>query len=136
MNPSPLPFVLAVSLALSACGPEEAACAVGNELYRTELFFGLDRAHAAPITDAEFQDFVDTVVTPRFKAGLTVLEARGQYRMDTGELVYEPSKLIVLLHDGSTAISGEINAIREEYKQRFQQEAVLRIDSLSCVAFD
>ena len=130
-------LVLALGLSLSACGgTPEAACLVGSEQFRTELFFGMNRENDVPVTDAEFDDFVDTAVTPRFRDGLTVYDADGQYLMDNGNLVHENSKIILLLHDGSAARSADINAIREEYKQRFHQESVLRIDSLSCVAFD
>jgi hypothetical protein len=131
-------LVLALGLSLSACGgvQQEAACLVGSEQFRTELFFGLSRENAEPITDAEFRSFIDTAVTPRFKDGLTTYDAYGQYLMDNGILIHENSKIILLLHDGSAARSADINAIREEYKQRFNQESVLRLDSSSCVAFD
>ncbi|OJH40348.1 DUF3574 domain-containing protein [Cystobacter ferrugineus] len=130
-------LVLALGLSLSACGGvPETACLVGSELFRTELFFGMNRENDVPVTDAEFDDFVDTVVTPRFRDGLTVYDADGQYLMNNGNLIHENSKILVLLHDGSAARSADINAIREEYKQRFHQESVLRIDSPSCVAFD
>jgi hypothetical protein len=139
---SPL-FALALGLFTSACGvpddsngPEGSACIVGAVQLRTELFFGLDRANAEPVTDAEFQSFVDTVITPLFREGLTTYDARGQYLMDTGELVHENSKVVMLIHDGSAARSADINSIREQYKQRFAQEAVLRIDSVPCIAFD
>jgi len=130
-------LVLALGLSLSACGGEqEASCLVGSEQFRTELFFGLSRENAEPITDAEFRSFIDTAVTPRFKDGLTTYDAYGQYLMENGILIHENSKIILLLHDGSAARSADINAIREEYKQRFNQESVLRLDSSSCVAFD
>ncbi|WNG37120.1 DUF3574 domain-containing protein [Archangium violaceum] len=129
-----LPLLLALGLTVTACGNEET-CAVGSELHRTELFFGLDRENAEPVSEAEWQDFVDTAVTPRFKDGLTMFDADGQYLMDNGNLVHENSKVIVLLHEGSPAHSRDIDAIREEYKQRFDQESVLRVDTMSCVAF-
>ena len=50
--------------------------------------------------------------------------------------MHEHSKVILLLHDGSSARFQEIDALSEEYKQRFQQESVLRVDSLSCVSFN
>ncbi|ADO69337.1 DUF3574 domain-containing protein [Stigmatella aurantiaca] len=130
-----LVLVLALGLSLSACGDEEAACEVGSEMQFTELFFGMDRENAEPVSEAEWQGFVDTIVTPRFRDGLTMFDADGQYMMDTGNLVHENSKVILLLHDGSAARSRDIDTIREEYKQQFQQESVLRIDSTSCVAF-
>jgi hypothetical protein len=129
-----LSLLLALGLATTACGDGDD-CAVGSEQSRTELFFGLDRENAAPISESEFQNFVDTSVTPRFKDGLTLFNANGQYLMDNGTLVHENSKVIVLLHDGSAAHSKDIDIIREEYKSRFNQESVLRIDSPSCVAF-
>ncbi|QRK06601.1 DUF3574 domain-containing protein [Archangium violaceum] len=129
-----LPLLLALGLTVTACGNEDA-CAVGSELHRTELFFGLDRENAEPVSEAEWQDFVDTSVTPRFKDGLTMFDADGQYQMDNGELIHENSKVIVLLHDGAPERSTDIDTIREEYKRRFDQESVLRVDTLSCVAF-
>ncbi|WP_224367993.1 DUF3574 domain-containing protein [Hyalangium versicolor] len=129
-----LPLLLTLGLATSACGDGED-CAVGTEQFRTELFFGLDRENDVPVSEADWQNFVDTSVTPRFKDGLTMFDANGQYLMDNGTLVHENSKVIVLLHDGSAAHSQDIDTIREEYKSRFHQEAVLRVDSTSCVAF-
>jgi hypothetical protein len=129
-----LPLLLTLGLLSAACGGQ--TCQSGQEQHRTDLFFGLDRENASPITETEFQDFVDTSVTPRFKDGLTILNANGQYLMDDGNLVHENSKVIVLLHDGSSAHSKDIDTIREEYKTRFNQESVLRVDSTSCVNFD
>jgi hypothetical protein len=128
------PFLLALALATASCGGG-AECPVGSVLHRTELFFGLDRESAPPVSEAEWQSFVDTAVTPRFREGLTMFEADGQYLMENGTLVHEDSKVIILLHDGSLARSMDIDAIRTEYKQQFDQESVLRIDSTSCVDF-
>jgi hypothetical protein len=128
-----LPGVMALGLLTSACGGD--SCDVGTEQHRTELFFGLDRQNAAPVSEAEWQNFVDTAVSTRFQSGLTMFDADGQYLMGDGTLIRENSKVIILLHDGSSTPSMNIDTIREEYKQRFNQEAVLRIDSVSCVAF-
>ncbi|WP_338080793.1 DUF3574 domain-containing protein [Corallococcus exiguus] len=108
---------------------------MGDPQYQTDLYFGRNRVGNEPVTEAEFQAFVDTVVTPRFLDGLTVYDANGQYRLESGELIHEQTKVIVLLHDGSAARSADIEAIREEYKSQFDQESVLRIDSLPCVSF-
>lgn len=132
-----LGLVLALGLSATACGDDDEgeSCAVGTSQHRTDLFFGRDRAGGVPVSEAEFQTFVDTVVTPRFKEGLTLYDANGQYQLEDGTLVRELSKIIVLLHDGSTARSADIDFIREEYKRQFDQEAVLRVDAPSCVAF-
>jgi hypothetical protein len=128
-----LALYMTLGLLTSGCGGE--SCEVGGELHRTELFFGLDRENAEPVSEAEWLSFVDTSVTPRFQAGLTMFDVDGQYLMGNGNLVRENSKVIILLHDGSSGPSTSIESIRDEYKQRFNQESVLRIDSVSCVAF-
>lgn len=128
-----LTLILTLGLLTSACGAD--SCDVGTEQYRTELYFGLDRANAEPVSEEEWKNFVDTKVTPRFTEGLTMFDAHGQYQMANGTVVKENSKVIVLLHQGDDATSKTIDTIREEYKAQFSQEAVLRIDSLSCVDF-
>ncbi|WP_438000525.1 DUF3574 domain-containing protein [Sorangium sp. So ce185] len=137
--------LLAVLLATAGCGSAaaedspppapEATCDTGAPMIRTELFFGMDRFDAPDVTQEEWQQFVDTVVTPRFRDGLTQFDVDGQYLATTEELIREDSRLIMLLHDGSQAASDSIEAIREEYKARFDQESVLRIDEPVCVDF-
>ncbi|WP_225413842.1 DUF3574 domain-containing protein [Stigmatella hybrida] len=130
-----LGVLLVLGLSLFACGDEAAACDVGSAMQLTELFFGRDRVNAAPVSEAEWQGFVDTSITPRFQDGLTMFDANGQYLMEDGTLVRENSKVIILLHDGGAASSRDIDTIRKEYKQQFSQESVLRIDSSACVSF-
>lgn len=102
---------------------------------RTELLFGLSRSGGPDITEQEFEEFIDTKVTPRFPDGLTVLSGNGQFKDSSGTIVEEGSKLLILLYPFSLASSKLVNAIRDDYKELFQQESVLRIDDLSCVSF-
>ncbi|WP_437319558.1 DUF3574 domain-containing protein [Sorangium sp. So ce385] len=137
--------LLAVLLATVGCGSAaaddgpppapEATCDSGAPMIRTELFFGMDRFDEPDVTQEQWQEFVDTVVTPRFRDGLTQFDVDGQYLATTEELIREDSRLILLLHDGGQAASDSIEAIREEYKARFDQESVLRIDEPVCVDF-
>jgi hypothetical protein len=96
--------------------------------------FGTARARGSPIGEDEWQSFVDSVVTPRFPDGLTVLDARGQWRGEGG-LTKEHSRILVIWHDRSPSRDADIEAIRSAYKERFDQESVPRIDSISCVSF-
>jgi hypothetical protein len=102
---------------------------------RTELYFGLSRAEGPNVTEAEFQAFVDEVVTPRFPDGLTLLNGAGQFRGSSGAVVKEPSKLLILFYPWNNARNRSVERIRTLYKQTFQQEAVLRVDDESCVSF-
>lgn len=102
---------------------------------RTELFFGLSRTGGPDVSEAEFQIFVDTKVTPRFPDGLTLLSGKGQFRSAAGSIVQEGSKLLILLYPFSAQSSEVIELIRNDYKVMFQQESVLRVDEPTCVSF-
>jgi Protein of unknown function (DUF3574) len=106
-----------------------------SEFARTELFFGLSRKNGPNITEEQFSAFVDTVVTPRFPDGLTLLSGQGQFRGSDCVIIKEGSKLLILLHGGTEEESNDVEDIRTEYKNQFQQESVLRTDSINCVGF-
>jgi hypothetical protein len=114
---------------------ENAECALpARAQVRHELVFGTARPHGSPIGEDEWQSFVDSVVTPRFPDGLTVLDARGQWR-GAGGLTKEHSRILVIWHDRLPSRDADIEAVRSAYKARFDQESVPRIDSVSCVSF-
>jgi hypothetical protein len=101
---------------------------------RHELVFGTARAHGVPLGEDEWQSFIDSVVTPRFPDGLTVLNASGQWR-GAGGVTKEQARILVIWHDRLPSRDADIEAIRSAYKERFDQQSVLRIDSVSCVSF-
>ncbi|WP_198683485.1 DUF3574 domain-containing protein [Peristeroidobacter agariperforans] len=102
---------------------------------RTELLFGLSRTGAPDVTELEFKQFIDSKVTPRFPEGLTLLSGNGQFKDAAGNIVKEGSKLLILLYPFSIPSSKLVDEIRHDYKERFRQESVLRIDDVSCVSF-
>ena len=98
------------------------------------LYFG----RATPdgvIGDEQWQQFLRDVVTPHFPAGLSVWPAAGQWRGEDGDIVREDAQVLTLLHQGDAAQVAAIDAIVDEYKRRFRQEAVLRVKQSVCVAF-
>ena len=91
---------------------------------------------AAPIGDAAWQDFMAASVTPRFPAGLTVLDAHGQWRRrGTGRMISEPSTVIVIATDRSAETLARLEAIRDEYRGRFRQESVGLVMTANCASF-
>ena len=103
---------------------------------RLELVFGLSRKGAEPVTEAEWQEFLDTEVTPRFPDGLTVLTGYGQWRGKDGKVAKEASRILLVWHVPDETTEARIIAIREAWKTRFNQESVLRADdATSCVSF-
>ena len=122
--------VLMVSLLLSGCSTTGS-----SRWARSEVFFGLSRPDGPMITNTEWQAFVNEVVTPKFPAGLTIVDSAGQWRNANGRIEQEPSKMLVLLHPQSPTIDAQIDEIRALYRQRFNQEAVMKVTSAAHVAF-
>ncbi|WGL91276.1 DUF3574 domain-containing protein [Serratia marcescens] len=134
--------VMAAALLLSGCvapGHQTTspapACRTGDPLVQTTLYFGLNRPAGPAITAAEWQTFVDSQVTPRFKDGLTVFDAKGQWLGHDGKLARENSKALLLNHAPGKESEANIEALRSGYKQQFAQDSVMRVDAPVCVAF-
>ena len=131
-------FFLVVSVGpMSVSAAADAlVCPAGTELFSEyRLFFGRSRGSVEVVSDAAWQTFLAKEVTPRFPDGLTVLDARGQWRNGIGRLVRERTKLVIILAkpgDGGIQLTNEIT---EAYKRAFWQESVLRAISAACVSF-
>jgi hypothetical protein len=109
------------------------ACEVGDTaLVRDVVYFGRNRPGGGIVTDAEWQTFLDQVVTPRFPAGLTVLSANGQWRGASGRVERERAEVLTVLHAGDAPARLAVAEVAAEYKRRFGQEAVLRERMTSC----
>ncbi len=113
------------------------SCAAGDTvLVRETLYFGRNRPDGGTVSDAEWQRFLSEVVTPRFPQGLTVLEATGQWQGSAGGVEQERSEIVTVLHPSDERAQQSVREIAQEYKRRFQQEAVLRERSASCARFE
>lgn len=120
---------------VAASGYQQSGQRPGEAFRRTELYFGSARPTGKPVTDAQFDAFVDTYVTPRFPDGLTQLTGEGQFNGSTGP-IEERSFVVILLYPlDDRAANKEIEAIRRDYKRLFEQESVLRADSTDRVSF-
>jgi len=130
-------IVIGAGYTRSAISPAVALPCHGSAraMVRLELLFGTARPERPPVSDQEWASFLDTEVTPRFPAGLTVLRGPGQWRGSDGRLAKEQSNMLVIWHEPTRQTDAEIEAIRSAYKQRFDQESVMRVDSVSCVSF-
>ncbi len=124
----------------ASAAPSEKAAAVdtqaspGEVWKRTELYFGATKP-GGEVSDAEFTAFSDKVITPAFPDGFTELTGRGQWRGSDGVISREKSKVIVVYPFSDRDANREIEEIRTEYKKQFQQESVLRTDSVEKVSF-
>ena len=112
---------------------QQFQCDIWN---RTELYFGSAKPDGSVVSESEFMKFVDAEVTPRFPDGLTALTGYGQFRNAAGMIVKERSMVLILLYPLQMRDTHrKLEEIREAYKRAFQQESVLRVDSLARVSF-
>ena len=91
---------------------------------------GLTAKPDGVVTDEQFMEFLDRIITPRFPDGLTLLKGNGQFRDGEGDIIKEESFVLILLYplEEFHESSRRINVIREHYKDEFDQESVLRVD--------
>lgn len=109
-----------------------------DRYYRTELYFGFSKPDGSEVSADEWSRFLADEVTPRFPAGFTVIEALGQYQGDSGKIVKEKSRVLILLYQKKDRKQNDpkIEAIRAAYKKVFQQESVMRLDLRQTVTVD
>jgi hypothetical protein len=120
----------------TASADRPALCrADAKPMARLELLFGTARKQGPVISDTEWAAFLDIEVTPRFPAGLTVLSGPGQWRGNDGEIEKERSRILVIWYEPGAASEARIEGIRAAYKLHFDQDSVMRVDSISCVSF-
>jgi hypothetical protein len=116
--------------------PRTVTCRPGaTPLARLELLFGLGKADGTEVSDAEWREFLDVEVSPRFPDGLMVLTGYGQWRDSAGDRSREKSRVVEIWYRPSGESDAKIEAIRALYKERFTQESVMRVDGISCVSF-
>jgi hypothetical protein len=105
-------------------------------MMRAELLFGRNIGGRLAVTEQAFARFVAAEITPRFPAGLTVIDAAGQWRDSaTGRIVREKSKLVVLMAGDAPEVRARIAAIAQAYKTRFHQQSVGVVTRPVCAAF-
>jgi hypothetical protein len=123
---------------LAGCAAMPAAPCVGGASERVvaELLFGRNIGDRVSVSESAFKRFVDEEVTRRFPDGLTIFDARGQYRDgERNRLVREPSKVILIVLSDEARDSPRLTEVVEAYKRRFNQQSVGVITRRSCVAF-
>lgn len=99
------------------------------------LYFGASMPGGVAVSDDEWRQFIDSVVTPRFDQGLSFWQASGQWKSEAGRIVVESSYILNLVHMESETTEAAVNEIIDVYKAEFKQEAVLRVRENSCVSF-
>ena len=136
-------FALAVSAVLTAHILSGSAHAqliecqgVHKPQHVAELIFGRSVGGPIEISEAQWTQFVDNEITPRFPDGLTVYDATGQWRdKASNKITRETSKIVLIVLPGRPDDLTGLNDIAEAYKRTFGQQSVGMIVRPACVSF-
>ena len=130
-------LVVLTGLLSGACSDADGSrCPEGADHFvRYELFMGRSGPGGEVVSDQDWEAFLADTVTPRFPEGLTVLDARGQWRDSEGRILKERSKVLVILAPPGEDQRVLIDEVSDEYKSRFSQESVLEVESDTCASF-
>lgn len=156
MRPFAVGLVAAAALAVVTVSQVQTAadeCPAPTERrHVVELLLGRDIGSEAGATqklvsEADFEAFLNEVVTPRFPSGFTVIDMSGRYRSpSTGAMVQEPGKLLMIALDGASDRSSDrpkkwpadwirVREVADAYRARFSQESVGLMSRTVCLAF-
>jgi hypothetical protein len=126
-----------ILLVLNGCAATKPiTCASGTSpMTKFELFLGQNIGQAGRVSEDEWRRFLAEEVTPRYPDGFTVLDAAGQWRDPMGTIISEQSRNLVLIVRDPASELPKIAAIRDSYKSRFRQDAVLFVQSQICAGF-
>ncbi|HEY6850085.1 MAG TPA: DUF3574 domain-containing protein [Terracidiphilus sp.] len=156
-------FNIAVSVALSGCAHPSAPARPVSSASRvaaptlagdpahpgqtsgwvdTKLYFGLGPADHPEkgISEAQWRDFLDKEVTPRFPDGLSVVDVYGQWQGHwQGQKDPAPerlrSKLLIVDYQDSPENRNKVEAIRSAWKRQTGDLSVLRVTQPVDVSF-
>ncbi len=104
----------------------------------TRLYFGLGPADVPEkgVSESAWRDFLDKEVTPRFPAGLSVVDVYGQWK---GRQQASPgrirSKMLIIDYPDTAENSKNVDAIRLAWKQRTGDQSVLKVTQPADVSF-
>ena len=114
-----------------ACAPREG---LKPSLVEDDLYFGLSTSQG-PVTSAQWEGFLNQEVTPRFPDGLTVIDAKGQWKNAQGTIGKEPTKVLILIHPDNAEEDKAVQGLIDVYKKEFHQESVMKVRSRPDVQF-
>ncbi|MBI4696922.1 MAG: DUF3574 domain-containing protein [Gammaproteobacteria bacterium] len=120
-------FDKGVKIVLLACALCGCAPVRDDPWVLSRLYFGQQRG-AERIAPAEFEAFVAAELTPAFPAGFTRYTADGQWRDPAGRILREPTVIVEIVHRATSGDDAKLARLAADYRRRFAQDAVLRVD--------
>ena len=100
------------------------SCSNSNKI-KTELYFGLSYAGES-ISDTEWNTFKEEAIDKTL-SGYTLIKGDGYWKTNNTEF-NEKSMILIYLHEDTSVEERKLNTIISTYKEKFNQESVLRVD--------
>ncbi len=98
-----------------------------DNFIKTELYFGLSQ-DTVDITEDQWASFKESVLDKEFE-GYNEVNCNGVWTGADKNTISENCKVIVYLNKGSAEDQDKINLVINAYKNRFNQESVLCIET-------
>jgi hypothetical protein len=139
--------ILALMVATSPAGGQTASARLHGDTAHpahaqrwvdTRLYFGLGPADdpAKGLSEAQWRAFLDKEVTPRFPAGLSVMDLYGQWQ---GKNEPQPerirSKVLIIDYAATKENAAKIDAIRAAWKKMTGDQSVMKVTEPADVSF-
>lgn len=110
-----------------------ASCA---SYQRSDLYFGRDIPGGGAVSEQQWKNFSDSVISNYFPEGYTEWDANGRWKdTDTKQTITEPTKVVTFFGKKTKERSAALDSIAQRYLRRFRQQSVLRTDIKSKVKF-
>ncbi len=122
-----LPCLLALCLALSGCLHCKNAGWCEYKVFCGMSFKG------GEVTEADWQRFCDEHVTTAFPDGYTSFEATGYWKGNGDTTARENSRVLLIIAPADA--KDKVLVIARQYREKFQQEAVLVVTSTGDAIF-
>ncbi|MEX0809967.1 MAG: DUF3574 domain-containing protein [Dongiaceae bacterium] len=113
---------LIVLLTVAAVPFGIGSSAVAADALQTVLYFGLKTDEGAGVSEQAWAQFLAEIITPRFPAGLTVLNAYGQsddHGPETGMVIAQGTRMLILVHPADAAAAAALAEIKTAWNERF-----------------
>jgi cytochrome c len=101
----------------------------GEEWVQTELYLGLNIPGDGVVGEADFQRFLEEVVSVEFPLGLTVFDAYGQMLEQDGDIEKQQTKVVLLVHQNDDASRQAVERVISAYRERFGGPQVMHTTS-------
>ncbi len=122
----------AIVLGMGAAAHAHQPCPNGlAPVVEYQMFFGLEKEGGRTVSESDWQRFLAEVITPRFRAGLTVFDGRGQWLRPDGVTEREAVKVVIAASRAGAGMTlvDEVSAI---WLEQTGQDAVFRTAAPSC----